>query len=68
VKFRPANVFLWPQEELLSALPPDVEVQGRLVAFSDSGATPQVFAVVEVTRAQNVVVRVSDLEVIKTES
>jgi hypothetical protein len=68
VKFRAANVFLWPREEPLSALPPDVEVQGRLVGFSDSGLESRVFGLVEVVKTQTVVVRVSDLEVIETES
>ena len=68
VKFRAADVFVWPEEEPLSALAPNAEVQGRLVGFSDSGAEQRVFAVVEVPRVQNVIVRVSDLEVIETES
>ncbi|MGC1296214.1 MAG: hypothetical protein WA869_14360 [Alloacidobacterium sp.] len=68
MKFRPATVFLWPSEEPLSALPPDSEVHGRLIGFSDSGLEPRVFGVVEVVKTQTIVVRVSDLAVIKTES
>lgn len=43
-------------------------MQGRLVGFSDSGSEPRVFAVVEVMKIENVIVRVSDVEVIETES
>jgi hypothetical protein len=59
---------LWQREEPLSALPLDAEVHGRLVGFSDSGLEPRVFGLVEVVKTQTVVVRVSDLEVIETES
>jgi hypothetical protein len=68
VKFRLANVFLGPKEEPLYGLPPDAEVQGRLVGFSDSGLEPCVFGVVEVVKTETVIVRISDLEVIETES
>jgi hypothetical protein len=68
VKFQAATVFLWPSEEPLSALPPDSEVHGRLIGFSDSGLEPSVFGLVEVVNTQTIVVRVSDLAVIKTES
>jgi hypothetical protein len=61
-------VFLWPEEKPLSALSPDAEMQGRLVGFSDSGSEPRVFAVVEVMKIENVIVRVSGVEVIETES
>jgi hypothetical protein len=67
VKFRCASVFLWPQEEPISALPPDAEVRGRVVGFSDSGLEHRVFAMVEVVKTQIVIVRVSELDVIETE-
>lgn len=68
VRFRPTAVFFWPEEKPLSALPPDAEIQGELVGFSDSGSEPRVFAIVEVMKRENVIVRLSDLEVIETES
>lgn len=63
VKFRTASVFLWTRDEPLSALPPDAEIEGRVVDFSDSGPEPRAFAVVEVLKKQSVIVRVSELEV-----
>ena len=59
-------MFLWPGEEPLSALPPDAEIRGRLMAFSDSGSEARVFAVIELVKKQSVIVPVSDLEVIET--
>lgn len=62
VRFRTADVFLWPPEDPLSGSPPDAELHGTVVGFSDSGAASRVFAVVEVIRKQNIIVRVEDLE------
>ena len=55
-------MFLWPPEESLEALSPETEFQGTVVGFSDSGAEACVFAVVEVVKRQNLIVRVQDLE------
>jgi hypothetical protein len=60
-----ANVFLWPEESSLSALPQDAEIEGKLTGFSDSGSDPRVFALVEIVKTQTIIVRVSELEVIK---
>lgn len=68
MRFQPSDVFFWPEEKPLSALSPEAEIHGKLVGFSDSGSEPRVFAVVEVMKIQNVIVRVSDLKVIETES
>jgi hypothetical protein len=68
VRFRSASTFLWPEEESLSALPPDAEIYGKVIGFSDSGSEQRVFAVVEVAKRQNVVVPVSDLEVVDAEA
>lgn len=65
VRFRPASVFLWPEESSLSAVPPDAEIEGKVTGFSDSGSEARVFAVVEVVKTETLVVRVSGLEVIK---
>ena len=56
---------MWPEESSLSALPQDAAIEGKLIGFSDSGSEPRVFALVEVVKTQTIVVRVSELEVIK---
>jgi hypothetical protein len=58
-------VFLWPEEGSLSALPPDAEIEGKVIAFSDSGSEPRVFAVIEVLNKHAVIVPVTCLEVIE---
>lgn len=66
VKFRTDRVFLWLQEEQLSTLPADTQIQGTVVDFSDSGPEVRVYAVVEVLKKQNVIVPVNELEVVET--
>jgi len=63
VRFRAASVFLWP-EPGSTTVPPDMELEGKVIGFSDSGSEPRVFAVVEVGETQSVVVRVSELEIV----
>ncbi len=58
-------MFLWPEDEPLSALPPGEGIEGRVVGFSDSGLEPCVFAVVEVVRTQTVIVPVNEVEAIE---
>jgi hypothetical protein len=65
VRFRAGNVFLWPEEDTLSMLPEDAEIEGRVVGFSDSGLEPLFFAVIEVVRKQTIIVPVSGLKVIE---
>ena len=60
VTFRPSEVFLAAPEE---PLPPDEEVEGTVIDFSDSGNRPRWFAVVEVVRRQTFIVPVSVLRV-----
>jgi len=65
VRFRAGNVFVWPREGPLSAVPADAEMEGKVVGFSDSGSEPRVFAVVEVLTKHTVIVPVTGLEVIE---
>jgi hypothetical protein len=65
VRFRAGKVFFWPEEGSHSAIPQDAEMEGKVIGFSDSGSEPRVFALVEVLKAQTVVVPVSELEVTK---
>src|ERR1700680_1656805 len=63
VRFHPSSVFLTPPEEpIVSAS--DADLEGTVVACSDSGSKSQVFAVVEVVRKQAVVVPVSELQIV----
>jgi hypothetical protein len=58
-------VFLWPEQSSFAAPPDDAEIEGKVIGFSDSGSESRVFAVVEVTKTRTLIVRVSELEVIK---
>jgi len=58
--FRLSSVFLTPSED---PLPPDEEIEGTVIDFSDSGNIAQCFAIVEVVRKQNVVVAVNELRI-----
>jgi hypothetical protein len=57
-------VFVWPQEGPLGGLPANAEIEGTIIAFSDSGSEPRVFAIVEVVTKQAMVVPVSGMDVI----
>jgi len=58
-------VFLWPEQSSSGAPPDGAEIEGKIIGFSDSGAEQCVFAVVEVVTTQALIVRVSELEVVK---
>ncbi len=62
MRFPLSSVFLPEEERTVQALSLDSEVEGSIVDFSDSGANPRVFALVEVVRKVIVVVPVSDLK------
>ena len=64
VRFSLSDVFLPSQETVLAPLPGETELEGTVVDFSDSGAKPRVFAMVDVVRKQTVVVPVDKLEII----
>jgi len=61
VRFRTADVFLPGQEGVLLAPPPEDEMEGTIVDFSDSGQKPRFFVLVDVVRRQTVVVPVEKL-------
>ena len=65
VRFRAASVFLGPEKSSLSGFPRDAEIEGEVIAFSDSGSNPQFYAVVEVAKTEIVIVPVGDLKVIE---
>jgi hypothetical protein len=61
VRFRTSDVFLPSQEGVLLGPPPEDEMEGTIVDFSDSGQKPRFFALVDVIRRQTVVVPVEKL-------
>jgi hypothetical protein len=62
VQFRIADVFLPGPEELFTVPPAQTELEGTVAAFSDSGAIPRFFALVEVVVRRTVVVPVEKLK------
>lgn len=64
VSFRISDVFLPEPSELLAKLTADVETNGVVVEFSDSGNSPRAYAVVRITPQQAVLVPVSALRVV----
>jgi hypothetical protein len=67
VSFRIADVFLPEPSEMLANLTTDVEANGVVMEFSDSGSTRDAYAVVRITAKQSVLVPVSALHVLKTD-
>jgi len=63
VSFRVADVFLPEPAELLAKLTADVEANGVVVEFSDSGSSARAYAVVRITAEQVVVLPVGALRV-----
>src|SRR4051794_21081756 len=59
VRFSATSIFL--PEAAVAVLPPSSEIEGVIVEFSDSGAAPRAFAVVEIVRTETVVVPVDKL-------
>jgi hypothetical protein len=64
VSFQLGYVFLPDAREVLSTLTDEVEVEGTVVDFSDSGNTPRAFAVVELHSGKRVVVPVERLRAV----
>jgi hypothetical protein len=63
VSFRIGDVFLPEPSEVLASLTPDVEANGVVVEFSDSGNSPRAYAVVRITVHQSVLLPVAALRV-----
>jgi len=64
VRFRISDVFLPEPSEVLANLTADVETNGVVVEFSDSGSSPRAYAVVRITPQQAVLLPVSALRVL----
>ena len=64
VSFYISDVFLPEPSEVLTKLTPDVETNGVVVEFSDSGSSPKAYAVVRLTAEQSVLLPVSALRVV----
>jgi hypothetical protein len=64
VSFRISDVFLPEPREVLANLTADVETNGVVIEFSDSGSSPQVYAVVRISPQQAVLLPVSALRVL----
>ncbi len=63
VSFRLADVFLPEPAEVLANLTEELEANGVVVEFSDSGNNLRAYAVVRITAQQAVVIPVSALRV-----
>jgi hypothetical protein len=64
MSFRIADVFLPEPSEVLANLTPEVETNGVVVEFSDSGSRPPAHAVVRITGQQSVLLPVGALRVV----
>lgn len=64
VSFRIADVFLPEPSEVLARLTPEVKATGVVVEFSDSGNSPRMYAVVQITAQQSVLLPVGALRVL----
>ncbi len=64
VRFRISDVFLPEPLEVLAKLTTDVETNGVVVEFSDSGSSPRAYAVVQISPQQAVLLPVSALRVV----
>jgi hypothetical protein len=63
VSFRLYDVFLPEPAEVLAHLETDVEANGVVVEFSDSGSSPRAYALVRITASQSVLLPVTALTV-----
>jgi hypothetical protein len=61
VSFRICDVYLPEPAEVLASLTPDVEANGIVVEFSDSGSSPRVYALVRITAHKSVLLPVAAL-------
>ena len=64
VCFRIADVFLPEPMEVLATLTPDVEANGVVTEFSDSGSSPRAYALVRITAHQSVLLPVAALRTV----
>lgn len=64
VSFHMADVYLPEASEVLAKLTPEVEMNGVVVEFSDSGNYPSAYALVRITEHQSVLLPVTALRVV----
>jgi hypothetical protein len=64
VSFRISDVFLPEPAEVLASLTPELEANGVVVEFSDSGSSPRAYALVRITASQAVLLPVAALTVV----
>jgi len=64
VSFRVSDVFLPEPSEVLANLTVDVEANGVVVEFSDSGSNPRAYAMVRITAQQSVLLPVGSLRIL----
>jgi hypothetical protein len=64
VSFRIADVYLPEPAEVLATLTPDVEANGVVVEFSDSGRSLRAYALVRITAHQSVLLPVVALRIV----
>jgi hypothetical protein len=68
VSFRIADVFLPEPAEVLTKLTADLEANGVVVEFSDSGSSPRAYALVRLTAQHSVLLPVTALRVVSCRS
>lgn len=64
VSFRISDVYLPEPHEVLASLTPEVQTQGIVVQFSDSGDQPRAYALVQITHEQSVLLPVGAIQVV----
>jgi hypothetical protein len=64
VSFQIFNVFLPEPSEVLTKLTVELEANGIVMEFSDSGSSPRAYAVVRITSEQSVLLPVNALQVL----
>lgn len=67
VSFRISDVFLPEPAEVLESLTAEVEANGVVVEFSDSGTNRRAYAVVRITAQQSVLLPVGSLRILSHE-
>lgn len=61
MRFRLTDIFLPNATDLGAVLPQEEVLEGTVIGFSDSGSTPNAFAVVEIIQTRAVIVPVAKL-------
>jgi len=64
VSFRISEVYLPDPHEVLANLTADVQAEGVVLEFSDSGEQPRAYALVRITAQQSVLLPVSALQLL----